>query len=383
MIIPAAYRLTTVKEYYFSQKLREIAELRANGKEIINLGIGSPDLAPESKVVDVLCQSAQNVNHHGYQPYAGIPELRDAISKWNKTQYGINIHSNEVLPLLGSKEGIMHISMAFLNPGDKVLVPNPGYPSYSSVTNLLQAESVTYDLTEKNNWQPDIDAIKRLPLDEIKLMWINTPNMPTGMIWNQSNLAALISLAKRHRFLIINDNPYSLILNNRPSSILQQKDAKEVCLELNSLSKTYNMAGWRLGWVSGKKEYLDTIIKVKSNVDSGMFLPIQHAAIEALKHNDEWIHSLNKEYTIRRNLIIELFEQLNCSYDKNQVGMFVWAKIPANKKTEVMVDELLYEKGVFITPGFIFGSNGENYLRASLCSTQQTIKKAISKIKTA
>ncbi len=384
MIIQPANRLSDVKEYYFSKKLKEIRELNAAGKNIINLGIGSPDLAPSEETVTALTETAELPTSHGYQSYTGIPELREAISSWMNSTYGVDFKpENELLPLMGSKEGIMHISMAFLNPGDKVLVPNPGYPTYTSVSNLLDAEIEFYDLDENNGWNIDIEALKKKDLSKVKLLWINFPHMPTGAQADNQILKELIELAKKEQFLIINDNPYSLILNPNPQSIFNIEGAKEVCLELNSLSKSHNMAGWRIGWLTGTPEYISTVLRVKSNMDSGMFLGLQKAAIKALSNPLSWHEAQNEIYAKRKKLIGEIYDHLNVTYDPNGVGMFVWAKVPDEvESVEKLVDNILYKADVFITPGFIFGSNGDRYIRASLCANETTIKEALERIKT-
>lgn len=383
MIIQPANRLSDVKEYYFSKKLAEIRKLNAEGKNIINLGIGSPDLAPSDETIKALTETAELSTSHGYQSYNGIPEFRGAISQWMNSTYGIDFNpENEILPLMGSKEGIMHISMAFLNPGDKVLVPNPGYPTYTSVSNLVDAEIEFYDLDENNGWNVDIEALKQKDFSKVKLFWLNFPHMPTGAQADNKVLKELISLAKEKEFLIINDNPYSLILNPNPQTIFNLDGAKEVCLELNSLSKSHNMAGWRIGWLTGASEYISTVLRVKSNMDSGMFLGLQKAAIKALSNPMQWHDDQNKIYAERKKLIGEIFDYLNVAYDPNSVGMFVWAKVPDSiESVEKLVDDILYKANVFITPGFIFGSNGDRYIRASLCANEATIKEALNRIK--
>ena len=383
MIIQPANRLSDVQEYYFSKKLKEIRELNASGKNIINLGIGSPDLAPSNETIEALVKTAEQTNAHGYQSYIGIPEFREAISSWMAFTYGVGFRAeNEILPLMGSKEGIMHISMAFLNPGDKVLVPNPGYPTYTSVSNLLNAEIEFYDLDEKKNWNIDVNNLRKKDLSNVKLLWLNYPHMPTGARADLEVLNDLIALAKEKKFLIVNDNPYSLILNPTPRSIFNLEGAKEVCLELNSLSKSHNMAGWRIGWLSGSSEYISTVLRVKSNMDSGMFLGLQKAAVQALSNPMHWHEDQNNIYAKRRKLIEEIFDYLEVKYNPNSVGMFVWAKVPDSvDNVEKFVDDILYKADVFITPGFIFGSNGERYIRASLCASQETIKEALSRIK--
>lgn len=383
MIIPPAHRLSDVKEYYFSKKLKEIREMNASGKNIINLGIGSPDLAPSPETVNALVETAKQPNSHGYQSYTGIPELRQAMSSWMSSTYHVDVKSaNEILPLMGSKEGIMHISMAFLNPGDKVLVPNPGYPTYTSVTNLMDAEIEFYDLNENKGWNVDVKSLKEKDLSKVKLLWLNFPHMPTGAQADLDVLQELIVLAKEQKFLIVNDNPYSLILNPKPQSIFNLEGAKEVCLELNSLSKSHNMAGWRIGWLTGDSEYISTVLRVKSNMDSGMFLGLQKAAVQALSNPMQWHEDQNKIYAERRELIEEIFDYLQVKYDPNSVGMFVWGKVSDSvESVKKLVDDILYKANVFITPGFIFGSNGERYIRASLCANKETIKEALIRIK--
>ena len=383
MIIKPATRLSDVKEYYFSKKLAEIRKLNKEGKNIINLGIGSPDLAPSVETINALTETAELATSHGYQSYTGIPELRGAISAWMGTTYEVNFNQeNEILPLMGSKEGIMHISMAFLNPGDQVLVPNPGYPTYTSVSNLLDAEIEFYDLDEKNGWNVDVEALKQKDLSKVKLLWLNFPHMPTGAQADNEILKELIALAKEREFLIINDNPYSLILNPNPQSIFNIEGSKEVCLELNSLSKSHNMAGWRVGWLTGESTYLSTVLRVKSNMDSGMFLGLQKAAIKAFSNPIQWHQDQNKIYAERKKLIGEIFDYLHVSYDVDSVGLFVWAKVPESiESVEKLVDDILYKANVFITPGFIFGSNGDRYIRASLCASEETIKEALKRIK--
>ncbi len=382
MIIPVANRLGNVEEYYFSKKLKEIKILNDKGANIINLGIGSPDLPPSPATIEALNLCAQNEKSHGYQSYTGIPELRNAISNWMEKTYNVSTNlENEILPLMGSKEGIMHISMTFLNPGDKVLVPNPGYPTYSSVSNLVGAQMIHYDLDENNNWAIDIEKLKTLPLNEVKLMWINFPNMPTGADYDFDTLKQLVDLAHNHKFLIINDNPYSLILNPKPGSIFNIPGAKEVAIELNSLSKSHNMAGWRVGWLAGKSDYVNSVLRVKSNMDSGMFLGLQKAAVEAFNNSSDWHKQQNEIYANRKKLVLEIFDYLGLSYNPNSVGMFVWGKIKNDAiDASELVDKILYDAGVFITPGLIFGSNGNRYLRASLCANENQIKEALVRI---
>ena len=380
-MIELANRLQTVEEYYFSKKLREVALLMANGKPIINLGIGSPDLNPPQKVISALIDSFNHPKANQYQSYQGLPELREAIVSFYRDQYDVFLSpSTEVLPLMGSKEGIMHISMAFLNEGDQVLIPNPGYPTYTSVTKLVGAEPVFYDLKDDTNWLPDFEGLEKQDLKKVKIMWVNYPHMPTGTKANEVFFVKLVAFAKRHNILIINDNPYSFILNNEPQSILQTPGAKDVCLELNSLSKTFNMAGWRVGMVLGNADYINAILKVKSNMDSGMLYGVQKGAIEALHCSKLWYVSLNQVYQERRELIWKMADDLNCTYDKNASGMFVWAKLPEYVKSEEFVDLLLKENNIFIAPGTIFGSNGEGYVRFSLCATTEIIEEALARI---
>jgi len=380
-MINAAKRLDTVQEYYFSKKLREVRGLAAAGKPIINMGIGSPDLQPPVEVLTAIKNSLNDASAHKYQSYQGLPELRSAISKFYKNKFSVDTNSdNEVLPLMGSKEGIMHISMAFLNEGDKVLIPNPGYPTYTSVTKLVGAEPIFYDLSDANNWQPNYKELEAQDLSDVKIMWVNYPHMPTGTNATLETFEKLITFGKKHQILIINDNPYSFILNDNPVSILQVEGAKDIALELNSLSKTFNMAGWRVGMVLGNAGYISEILKVKSNMDSGMFYGIQKGAIEALQLPDTWFTVQNKIYEERRVLIWQLADKLGATYNKNATGLFVWAKIPEGKKAEEVTDAILYDKDIFITPGTIFGSQGEGYIRFSLCVTTSIIKEAISRI---
>jgi len=381
-MIEIANRFKTVKEYYFSVKLQEIAKMRAEGKNILNLGIGSPDLAPDESTVNSLVTSAKQNTNHSYQPYRSGVELREAMSAFYQKTYDVTINShNEILPLLGSKEGIMYISLAFLNPGDEVLVPNPGYPAYNAITNLIGANVKTFDLLEENGWLPDFDALKNKDLSKVKLMWVNYPNMPTGTNSSKTLFKKLIAFGKKHNILIINDNPYSLVLNDTPQSILEEDADKEYVLELNSLSKSFNMAGWRVGMVAGHKQYINAIVQAKSNVDSGMFLPVQKAAAKALSLPQEWHNERNEVYAKRREVALELLSHLDCTVTHNQVGMFLWAKIPARIDTvRAFIDEILQKTHVFLTPGEIFGSNGNRFIRLSLCSTEQDFKLAIERI---
>ena len=376
-MLTIANRLNDVKEYYFSIKLREVRDLIKQGKPIINLGIGSPDLNPPKEVISALV----NADIHGYQSYQGIPELRKSISEFYKKYYGVSLDfENEILPLMGSKEGILHISMAFLNNGDQVLIPDPGYPTYASVTKLIQAVPVSYALKESNHWWPDLDAIEKMDLSKVKIMWVNYPHMPTGSNASDELFEKLIAFGKKHSILIVNDNPYSFILNENPKSILSIKGAKDVAIELNSLSKTFNMAGWRVGMVVGKSDYLESILKVKSNMDSGMFFGIQQGAIKAMSLTKSWFDQNNKVYEKRRKLIWQICDRINCTYDNNSTGLFVWAKIPADKTSEEMTDELLYNYDTFITPGTVFGNQGEGYIRFSLCTEEEKIIEVINRL---
>ncbi len=385
MMIRPAKRTESVQEYYFSRKLKEIAAMNAEkiaaGEDpVINLGIGSPDGMPPMPAIDALCRSAVQAGNHAYQPYVGLPELRQAFADWYERWYGVTLDpKTEIQPLVGSKEAILLISMAFLDKGDKVLVPDPGYPTYSSASRLVEAEIVTYDLCEDNGWQPDFDALEQMDLDGVKIMWTNYPNMPTGAPATEELYARLVDFGRRHGILICNDNPYSFILNDRPLSILAQEGAKDCCLELNSLSKAHNMAGWRIGMVAADAEVISEILKVKSQMDSGMYKPLQLAAIEALKQGPEWFDELNAEYRRRRVLAGKIFDLVGAEYDKDSSGMFLWGKVAKGSGQQVS-DNLLYEAGVFITPGFIFGRNGEDYIRISLCAKPETLKQAYDRI---
>ena len=397
-MIKPAKRTESVQEYYFSRKLKEIAAMNAErtaaGREpVINLGIGSPDGMPPAEAVAALCESAVQPGNHAYQSYVGLPELRAAFAEWYARWYGVELDpAKEIQPLVGSKEAILLISLAFLDKGDKVLVPDPGYPTYSSASKLVEAEIVRYDLKAENGWQPDFEALEQMDLEGVKIMWTNYPNMPTGAPATEELYAKLVDFGKRHGILICNDNPYSFILNDRPISILAQPGAKECCLELNSLSKAHNMAGWRVGMVAAEAEVISQILKVKSQMDSGMFKPLQLAAVEALKQGSEWFEQLNAEYSRRRVLAGEIFDILGVEYDRNSTGMFLWGKITdacrfdraeGTEKSlgEQLADKVLYEAGVFITPGFIFGKNGEDYVRISLCAKPEVLKKAADLIR--
>lgn len=383
-MIATADRIANVEEYYFSKKLAEVRGLDTEEKRVINLGIGSPDLAPSASTIQALTSSAEQATSHGYQSYKGIPAFRNGIRDFYQRVYNVQLNAEtDILPLMGSKEGIMHISMAFLNPGDEVLIPDPGYPTYSSVAKLTGAHIRTYDLREELNWGIDFDALEQSDLSKVKIMWINFPHMPTGRIASRAELQRLVQLARQHQFLIVNDNPYSLILNDSPMSVLSIEGADEVALELNSLSKSHNMAGWRVGWVAGKREFIDAVLKVKSNMDSGMFLGIQQAAAEALKSNESWFQELNTIYKQRRNAAHKILDSLRCQYSSEQSGLFVWAKVSDDvKNVETWIDEILYSTKVFITPGFIFGENGRRFIRISLCATEEKLKEAHHRIQT-
>ena len=382
MIIPTANRLQHIKEYYFSVKLQEIRRMREAGQDVINMGIGSPDMMPSEETITALHESALQPQNHGYQSYQGTPELRKAIASFYEQTYGVSLNAeNELLPLMGSKEGITHISMTFLNAGDEVLVPELGYPAYTSVSRMVEAKVRSYPLRE-SDWQPDLAAMWQEDYSRVKLMWVNYPHMPTGAPAQKEILQQLIRLAQEKQFLLCHDNPYSLVLNSgQPLSILSLPGAREVCLELNSLSKSHNMAGWRVGWIAGAAEYLKEIIKIKSNVDSGMFRGIQDAAVQALHNPATWHEARNHEYAGRREIVFRLMDKLHCTYDKAQEGMFVWAKIPdAIPSSEKFVDSILQDSRVFLTPGFIFGAKGERYIRASLCNQNNILEEALSRV---
>ncbi len=382
-MIRSAERLNSIQEYYFSQKLREVKELISKGNPVINMGIGSPDMVPSNQVIQAIQAALFDAKAHEYQSYQGLLELREAISAFYHKYFNVVIDpNNEVLPLMGSKEGIMHISMAFLNPGDEVLIPNPGYPTYGAVTELVQAKPLFYDLLPENNWQPDFETLEQQDLSKVKLMWVCYPHMPTGAIASVGTWEKLIAFGKKYNILIVNDNPYSFILNQKTTSILSVNGAFETAIELNSLSKSFNIAGWRVGMVLGKAAFVSAILKVKSNMDSGMFYGIQKGAIAALKSDVTWFESINRVYQYRKQLIIELLEKLQCTCEKDSVGLFVWAKLPRHiANAESFVDEILYRHHIFITPGTVFGSNGEGYIRFSLCVDEKNIKEAIKRIK--
>ncbi len=383
MKIEIANRLNGIGEYYFSQKLREIDEMNKAGAAVINLGIGSPDLAPDAGVISALQTEAAKSNVHAYQSYKGSPILREAIAAWYKKWYNVSLDAaTEILPLIGSKEGIMHICMTYLNEGDEALIPNPGYPTYRSAVTLAGGKCVEYKLKEENNWMPDFDALEKTDLSKIKLMWVNYPHMPTGQQPSTSLFEKLVAFAIKHNILICHDNPYSFILNENPASLLSVEGAKACVIELNSLSKSHNMAGWRVGMLCGAKERIDEVLRFKSNMDSGMFLPVQLAAAKALTLDESWHESLNEQYSKRREKVFELLDLLYCNYSKTQVGLFVWAKISGEYKDGyALSDEVLQTAKVFITPGGIFGSEGNGYVRVSLCSTAENLQAAIVRIK--
>ena len=381
-MIKQSDRLNSVEEYYFSKKLREVSNMIQSGESVINMAIGSPDLFPSIRVIDEIKNSLSDSFAHKYQSYQGLPELRDAIAKFYNKFFGVELNPlNEVLPLMGSKEGIMHISLAFLNPGDEVLIPNPGYPTYLSVTKLVEASPVFYNLSEENSWFPNLSELENKDLSKVKLMWINYPHMPTGAYANLDQFQKLLEFAKTNNILLINDNPYSFILNDDYLSLLKVKGYKNFVLELNSLSKSFNMSGWRVGMLVGSSDNITKVLKVKSNMDSGMFYGIQKGAIAALNLDKSWFEDLNKVYLKRRKLIWNIADKLNCSYDKNSKGLFVWAKLPNHiKSSEQYIDTLLKEKKIFIAPGTIFGSNGEGYVRFSLCIDEVKINEALKRI---
>ena len=383
MIIDTANRLKITKEYYFSVKLQEVRDLIAKGNDIINIAIGNPDMAPSQTTIDELSKQSNKPENHGYQPYRCIPELRKSISEWSNKIYGVSLDSNdEILPLIGSKEGITHISLAFLNPGDEVLVPELGYPAYGAVTEMVGGTAIKYPMIEDENWKPDLQALQQTDLRKVKLMWINYPNMPTGAGADKKVFEEIIEFAAKNKILVCHDNPYSLVLNeSKPLSLLSIKGAKEVAIELNSMSKSHNMAGWRIGWVAGAKPYIDAILKIKSNVDSGMFKPIQLAAAVAFKNPDSWHLARNVEYKKRRKLVYHILDLLSCTYDKSQTGMFIWARInPEIGTCDKLADYLLYGKNIFVTPGFIFGEKGKQYIRVSLCVKQDILEKVIKRV---
>ena len=382
--IKPADRLSAVAEYYFSRKLKEVAKLNAEGKDIISLAIGSPDMPPSKGTIDKLCETARQDDAHGYQPTMGTPELRQAMSDFYKRWYGLCLDpQTEIQPLIGSKEGILHVTLAFVNPGDKVLVPNPGYPTYTSLSKILGAEVVNYNLREGNGWQPDFNELESMDLTGVRLMWTNYPNMPTGAPAQMETYRKLVSFARRHSIVVVNDNPYSFILNENPVSLLQVEGAKDCCIEFNSMSKSHNMPGWRVGMCATNPTFIQWILKIKSNIDSGTFRGIQLAAAEAYNNSDEWHRQANiNTYCQRRKLAEQIMQQLGCTFDENQVGMFLWGRIPDKyANAEELTEKVLHEARVFITPGFIFGSNGERYIRISLCAKDMKIKEALERIK--
>ncbi|MGN1246491.1 MAG: pyridoxal phosphate-dependent aminotransferase [Muribaculaceae bacterium] len=381
-VITPAHRVSEVKEYYFSKKLREVAQLNAEGKDIISLGIGGPDRPPHKDVIDTLCSEASKPGNHGYQPYVGLPELREAFAEWYKKHYDVTLDpKTEIQPLIGSKEGILHISLAFLNPGDGVLIPNPGYPTYTSVSRLAGAEIFNYNLTEENGWEPDFAEIEKLPLDRIKLMWVNYPHMPTGKRASMLLYQRIVDFGRKHNIVIVNDNPYSFILNDNPISLLKVEGAKEIAIEMNSLSKSHNMAGWRMAMLASNAQFVQWILKVKSNIDSGQFKPMMLAAVKALKCDDAWYADVNATYARRRIIAEKIMNALGCTFDPAQSGLFLWGRIPDSEAgSEALADRILYGARVFLTPGFIFGSNGERYIRISLCATEDRMNEALLRI---
>lgn len=383
--IEPADRVKQVQEYYFSKKLREVARLNADGADIISLGIGGPDRMPPAGVVETLCAEAAAEGNHSYQPYIGIPALRRAFAGWYSRWYGVELDPDtEIQPLIGSKEGILHISLAFLNSGDGVLVPDPGYPTYTSVSRLAGAEIFNYDLTEENGWMPDFDALETLPLERIKLMWINYPHMPTGTPATKELFRKIVDFGRRHNIVIAHDNPYSFILNDNPMSLLQTEGARDIAIEMNSMSKSHNMAGWRVGMVASNPQFIQWILKVKSNIDSGQFKPLMLAAVKGLEAGPEWYAGLNAVYARRRKVAERIMTALGCEFDPAQRGLFLWGRIPDSAASaEALADRVLYDARVFITPGFIFGRNGERYLRISLCATEDMMEKALQRIEDA
>lgn len=382
--IRPAERLNTVSEYYFSRKLKEIARMNAEGQNVISLGIGSPDMPPSQETVRALCEAAQRPDVHGYQPTIGIPELRKAMADWYKRFYQVELDPlTEIQPLIGSKEGILHVTLAFVNPGEQVLVPNPGYPTYTSLSRLLGCEIVNYNLCEEKNWQPDFDELEKMDLSRVKIMWTNYPNMPTGANATRELFERLVDFAQRHNIIVVNDNPYSFILNEKPLSILNIPGAKACCIEFNSMSKSHNMPGWRIGMLATNARFVEWILKVKSNIDSGTFRPMQLAAAQAYQNSDEWHEQMNRTlYRQRRQWAEDIMTTLGCTFNPAQVGMFLWGRIPDNyTDVEELTEKILHQAKVFITPGFIFGSNGARYIRISLCAKEETLKEALERIK--
>ena len=382
-MIEPAKRLGLVSEYYFSRKLKEVAQMNAEGKDIISLAIGSPDMPPSQQTIDKLCEVANNPNAHGYQPTMGTPELRNAMADFYRRWYGVELNpQTEIQPLIGSKEGILHVTLAFVNPGEQVLVPNPGYPTYTSLSKILGAEIVNYDLMEDNGWQPDFEALEKMDLSKVKLMWTNYPNMPTGGAARMETYERLVAFAQKHNIVVVNDNPYSFILNEKPLSLLQVPGAKDCCIEFNSMSKSHNMPGWRVGMLATNAQFVQWILKIKSNIDSGTFRGIQLAAAEAYRNSEQWHREANIEtYGRRRKYAEQIMDVLGCKYDPNQVGMFLWGKIPEKyANAEELTERVLHEARVFITPGFIFGSKGERYIRISLCAKEEKLEAALQRI---
>lgn len=381
-IIPAN-RVSTIKEYYFSKKLREVAELNAKGLDIVSLGIGGPDRPPHEDVIKTLGEEAAKSDAHGYQPYVGLPQLREAFASWYDRFYNVTLNpKSEIQPLIGSKEGILHTTLAFVNPGDGVLVPNPGYPTYTSVSRLAEAEIYTYDLTEDGGWEPNFEELEKLPLDKIKLMWANYPHMPTGKCASLELFQKLVDFGKKHNIVIVNDNPYSFVLNDKPLSIFNIEGAKDIAIEMNSLSKSHNMPGWRIAMVASNPTFIEWILKVKSNIDSGQFKPMMLAAVKALECDKSWYDEVNHEYAQRRLIAEEIMRTIDCHFDEAQRGLFLWGRIPDKyENSEQLADLLLYKSRVFVTPGFIFGSNGNKFIRISLCATQEKMKVALQRIK--
>ena len=382
--IKPAERLSLVSEYYFSRKLKEVAQMNAEGKDIISLAIGSPDMPPSKQTIQTLCEVASRPDTHGYQPTMGTPELRKAMADFYKRWYGVELNpATEIQPLIGSKEGILHVTLAFVNPGEEVLVPNPGYPTYTSLSKILGAKVVNYDLMEDNGWQPDFEQLEKMDLSRVKLMWTNYPNMPTGGNARMETYERLVDFARKHNIVVVNDNPYSFILNDKPMSLLQVEGAKDCCIEFNSMSKSHNMPGWRVGMCATNPTFISWILKIKSNIDSGTFRGIQLAAAAALSNDEEWHHEANIEtYARRRKYAEQIMDALGCKYDPNQVGMFLWGRIPDSySNCEELTERVLHEARVFITPGFIFGSKGERYVRISLCAKEEKIQAALERIK--
>ena len=382
--IKPAERLSLVSEYYFSRKLKEVAQMNAEGKDIISLAIGSPDMPPSKQTIQTLCEVASRPDTHGYQPTMGTPELRKAMADFYKRWYGVDLNpATEIQPLIGSKEGILHVTLAFVNPGEEVLVPNPGYPTYTSLSKILGAKVVNYDLMEDNGWQPDFEQLEKMDLSRVKLMWTNYPNMPTGGNGRMETYERLVDFARKHNIVVVNDNPYSFILNDKPMSLLQVEGAKDCCIEFNSMSKSHNMPGWRVGMCATNPTFISWILKIKSNIDSGTFRGIQLAAAAALSNDEEWHHEANIEtYSRRRKYAEQIMDALGCKYDPNQVGMFLWGRIPDSySNCEELTERVLHEARVFITPGFIFGSKGERYVRISLCAKEEKIQAALERIK--